>query len=497
MKNNNDLFLLIKSLTKTEKRHFNLFASTHTGGKNSKLVKLYKAINKQEIYAEEKLKSQFEGQALSTELNVYKGLLYKLILKSLRNFHSGKTITLKIREELDYIELLYEKLLYNKCKEKINKIKKLIYQFDLNNFLPEIIEWEIKIFREVDERKDNIKIPKLLHENELIIAKLKELNAYNLLDTDIRNFADIYGDIRDVEKEKKLKQLLQSSLLKKNKNLAYTSLDRYLSIKSFIYYLLGDYNKAIKMNKQRLVAIEDNNKYIEVHSDKYVTTLRNQIILNMTTHNKKEAYHALKQHNIYFKKLHPPSISNREKRAYYNFIFGLEMPFLAKNKDFVALTNLIEKIKDPIELINKEKNRINKMFMLYNLATSFFLLKQYEQSTIYFEHLLCLPSKKSRADMQSMARTLLLFAHTELKNYRFLISLLEHYARFIKKGHTYKFETTILKFFKNNYDNIDNPKHMRSAYIELKKNLIHIFNNPLEANALNNFDLIDWLNKKI
>ena len=51
-----ELFQLIKSLSKQEKRYFKLYASRHVIGEKNKYVQLFDAIDKQAAYNEEKIK---------------------------------------------------------------------------------------------------------------------------------------------------------------------------------------------------------------------------------------------------------------------------------------------------------------------------------------------------------------------------------------------------------------------------------------------------------
>ena len=54
-----DLFQLIKSLSKTEKRHFVLYSTKHVIGEQNGYMKLFYAIEKQKEYDEGKIKKQF------------------------------------------------------------------------------------------------------------------------------------------------------------------------------------------------------------------------------------------------------------------------------------------------------------------------------------------------------------------------------------------------------------------------------------------------------
>lgn len=88
MKPSNELFNLIKSLTKSEKRFFKLSSSIQSGEKN--YFKLFDYIDDQSEYDEAKLKEHFKTERFIKHLPSEKNHLYKLILKSLRQFHGDQ-----------------------------------------------------------------------------------------------------------------------------------------------------------------------------------------------------------------------------------------------------------------------------------------------------------------------------------------------------------------------------------------------------------------------
>src|SRR5688572_25646962 len=85
-----NLFLLIKSLSKSEKRYFKLFADN--GKSDSNYLQLFEAIDKQEEFDEDAIRKKFKGKAFTAQLHVAKIYLSELILKSLRNFHANDSV---------------------------------------------------------------------------------------------------------------------------------------------------------------------------------------------------------------------------------------------------------------------------------------------------------------------------------------------------------------------------------------------------------------------
>src|ERR1051326_5972973 len=97
MTGSNELFELIKSLSKTEKRYFNLFVSRHSANDNN-CLKLFKFIEKQKDYDEKALRQFFKDEKFIRQLPVTKIYLYGQILKSLTLFHGDKKIETQIND---------------------------------------------------------------------------------------------------------------------------------------------------------------------------------------------------------------------------------------------------------------------------------------------------------------------------------------------------------------------------------------------------------------
>ena len=115
MKPSTELFNLIKSLSKSEKRFFKLSSSLQSGEKN--YLKIFDYIEKQKDYDEEKLKDYFKKDTFIKHLPSEKNHLYKLILKSLRSYYSEQDINSIIKQEIKNVEILHKKALYKECKK--------------------------------------------------------------------------------------------------------------------------------------------------------------------------------------------------------------------------------------------------------------------------------------------------------------------------------------------------------------------------------------------
>ena len=99
------LFQLIKSLQKSEKRHFKLYIKRSSAKEDLKIVQLFDAIDKLNDY-DEKLLLKKLANIEKPQLNNLKTHLYKQLLSSLRLLKTTENIDLQLSEALDHARLL-------------------------------------------------------------------------------------------------------------------------------------------------------------------------------------------------------------------------------------------------------------------------------------------------------------------------------------------------------------------------------------------------------
>jgi len=218
MKPSHELFRLVKSLTKSEKRFFKLMSSLQSGEKN--YIKLFDAIEKQAEYDEEGIKEQFSGQTFIKHLPSEKNHLYKLILKSLRLFYSENSVSAILAENIQSIEILYNKALYSECGKLVRKAKNIAKDHERFYYLFELIKWEKSLLEEeFQSGKFDRDLNKVVEEEHSVIKKLRNLAEYQILYSKI-NYVFRQGGYTRNAQERELVNEIQSHELIKGKNTA-------------------------------------------------------------------------------------------------------------------------------------------------------------------------------------------------------------------------------------------------------------------------------------
>ena len=130
-----NLYFLIKSLSKAEKRNFNTYCVNKNISKN--YVLLFEAYDRMDSLDEVAIKKQFSGKAFVKQLHVTKNYLYRLLLKSLRIYHSELSKAAQLKDLLRNIEILYYKELYDQCHFEIQKAERMRGVFLNEDVTPE------------------------------------------------------------------------------------------------------------------------------------------------------------------------------------------------------------------------------------------------------------------------------------------------------------------------------------------------------------------------
>src|SRR6056300_1325699 len=139
--NQNDaLFVLIKSLTKSEKRQFNLYVGRLGGNIDAKFFSLFKFLEKLKVYDEKVIIKS--GIVTKQQLSNLKAHLYKQILISLRLNPAHKNIRIQVREQLDFATILYQKGLYKQSLKVLEKAKLLALKNEEKYSAYDIVELE-------------------------------------------------------------------------------------------------------------------------------------------------------------------------------------------------------------------------------------------------------------------------------------------------------------------------------------------------------------------
>ena len=135
------LFQLIKSISKSEKRNFKLYANRISSDKETKFLQLFDVLDRLDEYNELIILKKAKDIKQSQLPNL-KAHLYKQLLTSLRLTQINHDVSINIREQIDHAKVLYNKGLYQQSLRILDKTKVLARKNKKNILVFEIIQFE-------------------------------------------------------------------------------------------------------------------------------------------------------------------------------------------------------------------------------------------------------------------------------------------------------------------------------------------------------------------
>ncbi|MFN8285289.1 MAG: hypothetical protein U0V74_00975 [Chitinophagales bacterium] len=117
-----ELHQLIHTLKKEEKRLFKLYAKAYSGGKESSYLKLFDALEAQEVYNEAEILKKHRKESFVKNYSAAKHHLYDLLLKVLRVHFNESDVHSDLNAAFDEIRILHSKGLVAQAQRAIRRL---------------------------------------------------------------------------------------------------------------------------------------------------------------------------------------------------------------------------------------------------------------------------------------------------------------------------------------------------------------------------------------
>ncbi|MBI2258337.1 MAG: hypothetical protein HYU67_05505 [Flavobacteriia bacterium] len=495
MKPSIELFKLIKSLSKSEKRFFKMTSSLQSGDKN--YLKIFDVIEKQEDYDEESLKKSFKGEKFISHLPSEKNHLYKLILKSLRSFYSEQSISSILKQEIKNVEILYNKALYKECEKFVARAKELAAEYEKFYYWFELISWQKKLLEEAyEEGEFSTNLDELITEEELVIAKLRNLAEYQIVYSKINLIFRSGGFTRN-EKERKIVDDIADYHLIKGKNTAIS-----VRASSMCYYIKGlcaatnrNYEDSFQFFNKTKEILDKNPLIKEDSQQRYIMTLFYLLRCYIDSHDFVKAQDLIREIRDLPNKKTFSSIDLQVKILTNSY--NQELNLLHRMGNFSKSISMIPEIDKLLEPFQDKISKEQELYLQYNKAYSFFGIGEYKKSLSFLIDVLNDNEQNLRQDIYSFSRILNLIIHFELENYDYLEYIIKSTNRYLSKYEKdYTIEEIIIKYLRK-LSKAGNTIAQAEHFELMKKEVDLLLNTRQEQIVLEYFNIQAWINAKI
>ncbi|MFK7785582.1 MAG: hypothetical protein AB8B56_10730 [Crocinitomicaceae bacterium] len=495
MKPSTELFKLIKSLTKSEKRFFKLSSSLQSGDKN--YLKIFDFIEKQNHYDEKELKDEFSGETFIKHLPSEKNHLYKLILKSLRAYYSEQSVSSTLKQEIKNVEILYNKALYKECAKFVVRAKSTAEKYEKFYYWFELISWEKRLLESAYESGEfSTDLDKLVTEEELVIAKLRNLAEYTIIYSKINLIFRSGGFTRNAKERAMVEEIADYHLIK-GKNTALST-----KAASICYYIKGlcaatnrNYVDSFQFfNRTR--EILDNNPLIKLDSGRrYVMTLFHLLRCYIDSNKFEMAENLISDIRVLSGKKGFNSV-DISVRIFGN-LSSQELILLHSKGEFQKCVDMIPVIEKEESSYGEKISKEMELVLTYNKAYSYFGIGEYKKALQYLNEVLNDNEQNLRQDIYSFARLFNLVIHYELENYDFLDYVVKSTNRYLSKHERdYQIENTCIKHIRKLAKTHASVNQLE-IFEKMNEEITELLKDHNERAILEYFNVSAWIYSKL
>lgn len=498
-KSSDNLYRLVKSMSKAEKRYFKVFSSRHIIGDSNNYQLLFTAIDAMNEYDEEKLLKKLKGKTLVSRFSISKNRLYNALLKSLDSFHSNSSVNAQLQRQLHAIEILYNKSLYDQCMKLLQSAEKMAVKHEKLTILAEIHRWEKRILE-----KDNYegvteqnRLEKIIREDQALTNKLQSFNELWNLKSKI--FTQLYkhGKVRSESETQELKKIIdEAAAMFKGKPEGTENIYMLNHLYSAYYFSLADYGQCYPYLLENLKLIDKKSHLFIEEPNVYLSVLTNAIYVGMRLGKWTEAKSHMDKLNKLPQKLALQLNEDLEFRL-FSLTKSTELTLYTQSGDFERGLELVPSIEVGLLKYDDMLSSVRKAHFYFNLAVVHFGLENYKESLKWLNQLLNNIEIDKTQDIHCIAQLLNLVVHLELGNKELLPYALRSTQRFLEtRNKAYDFENIMLQFVNESL-----KKRQDKSVHELFSNLVNelevMRKNPLEQKVFEYFDFLAWAKSKV
>lgn len=438
MKGKEDLFDLIQAMSPSEKRYFTLDAQK-SSRKGSRYLELFQMINSMEEYDEDLLRRKF-----SRNLPFDKAYLYDAILRSMRDYHSARLRSARIKERLLDARYLFERGLYDQCEVRLEEARQFAEELSDKLALLEVNREFRRLILARKGRDFEEKLAAASREGaELLTANLEEfeyLEIYEvLLSRVIRKF-----ELRGQQEKADFQKTLPARRLSEPQS-PHTPLGtlKYYQSLALYHQLLGDFERVMDDFSRAVEWWDAHPKYKEEEFYRYIIDFSN--LLHAFTSNGQ--VHALPPLIQQLENSRPESETARsilfQKVTIYRLISYIN---LGITEDLDKLVAEISRGLDTFQVQTSTRSAL-----ISNTAILLFIRGWFADCVVWCGRIIGDRKSKYRQDIRLLAHLLNLVATFEVADWQLLEATYRSTYRFLRKQGSVEelpFEWTVMDFLR-------------------------------------------------
>ncbi len=489
-----NLFVLIKSLSKSEKRQFKLYVGRMGSNSDSKFLNLFNLLDKMDHYDEQIILDQ--RIVTKQQLSNLKAHLYKQILISLRLNPAHKNIRVQLREQLDFATILYQKGLYKQSLKILEKAKGLALKHEEKYMAYEIVELEKLIESQYITRSLTNRTATLVEQASSLLKDNQFCSHMSNLSLQLYERLIKAGYVKNDEDYRSITKFFYEQL----PSVSVDQLDfreKLWYYKAHVWYsfLTQDFLSSFKYSSKWVDMFNTQSDMIEAHPVFYLkgnNYLMESLTLIKYPKKFKETLNEMEQ------RVTQDNFPKNDNLASLTFLYTYnnKLNLIFMTGEFHEGLKVIPEITAKLKAFENHLDPHHIMIFYYKIACLYFGVDNYEQCIVYLEKIIQNKHLKMREDLLCFTRILSVVAHYEAGfDFHLEAQLRETFKFLIKMNDLHEVQHAIIRFMKRLSDIY--PHELKQAFKDLHKELSAFQNDSYERRSFLYLDILSWLESKI
>lgn len=489
------LFQLVKSLSKSEKRHFKLFVKRSSSKEDMKFLQLFDVLDHQQDL-QESLVLEKIPTLKKEQLSNMKAHLYKQILSSLRLFHLTQNEDIALREQIDHAKILYNRGLYKQALKLLDKTKLSALEAKQSTIALEALEFEKLIesqyiTRSLSGRADE------LSEQSLVLCE--SVTMGNRLSNLALNLYGLYLKVGSVRNEKDhiyVQQYMASHMpVIVEEELGFFEKLYYYQAQVWYHYIVQDFLMCYRYAQKWVNLFKDDSEMRMNRTSMYVKGIHNLLTALFYLNHYPKFCEVLEElEKMKDDKAITQNANNELLYFLYLYTAKINKHFLEGT--FQEAEDLIPELEEKI-ISFQDKLDINRILVFYyKIACIYFGNGDNENAIHYLQKIIAIKDISLHEDIHCFARILNLIAHYEAGFDEKLEQQIKATYHFLgRMDDLHLVQTEIFQFLRG--INKLTPENLKREFKQLKYRLEKHANNKYERRPFLYLDIISWLESKI
>ncbi len=488
------LFRLVKSLSKSEKRQFKLYVNRLKPNSDKKFIALFNLLDKMSVYDEQKIANS--KIVMREQLSNVKSHLYRQILVSLRLSISSTNKRLQLREQLDYVYILYNKGLYEQSLQMLQRVKVQAVKLDERATEFQAIEFEKAVQTQYLSKTSFDYVSEIATQSTQIAshnevtAKLSSL-ALLLYAKNVH-----YGYVKNDKEFKDITTFFESHIEEIDlENAGFSESIWYYKSHLLYSILVQDLLSAYKFANKWVELFYMSPDMIQLHPVFFIRGHQHLFEILYLLKYMSKFKMALER---FESTLAQPSFPKNHNISPYIFMgrYNNKINFHFLEGSFDEAIPLIPEVLNGVVQHADQLDQHHIMVLYYKIACIYFGAGNLQKCIVYLQFIISDKSLRVHQDLMCFSRVLNVVAHYDAGlDYELETQVKQTYKFLLKMDELQAVQKEMIRFMRSLTDIY--PSELKQAFRQLHASLKRFENDPYEKRSFLYLDILSWLESKI